>query len=221
MGSNFQYAKLFTIVVQSFLQQDFDMESTDGGNFADMAKRYNELEAASSDAWFQKNYRLCADLARSAVNAAPSKWSDRRWTHLMCYTMMLAESNKPFSLVPNKDDVKFLSRVSRDETEPCLFRSQALFTLSTVKNKEQEFEMAAIYLRDALEMVESTTSSERRRQVTAIVNTAGTGTTTIETTTVEKELEKITSGCNRVLDVLENNAYSQSSFEAFSQRRRM
>lgn len=88
-------------------------------------QEYVSLSNSAVEAFHRREFRLSADKYLAATRAAPSVWSENRYQNLTGYTSILSEK----FFVPRDSDFEELKRFKRDRSEPCLFRTEAAFTL--------------------------------------------------------------------------------------------
>ena len=87
--------------------------------------------------------RVFANKAKEAAQASDNKWAPFRWVFLNQYTSMLCDYEQ-FILWPTPEDWKTITKnMSKDESEPILFRTEALLVVRCLNDNEGEHEEGA------------------------------------------------------------------------------
>ena len=131
-------------------------------------ERYKDLIEAAKKAQHEGDTRLVADKFLEVTLAAPSKWDEQRSQYFLAYVTMLSDPQS--RLVTTPEERKSLKRISKDESEPILFRSEALYARGVHSMIGDDFEDAAMYFRRALKLIPTASASERGRRVRLELN---------------------------------------------------
>lgn len=124
---------------------------------------FNELRQAAIDAQESGNYRLMADKAKEAVQSAnEKKWFPGRYEFFHIYTTSFGQEHYN-NMMPNDSDWDFLDKLSKDESEPILFRAEAALAFASIKEKIGDLEEAAEKYRETLDMNDKASDEEKGR----------------------------------------------------------
>lgn len=127
-------------------------------------REFAELVRSAKAAEERGEYRIAADKYLKATKTSPSKWTDGRWQAFLDYSRLLQDHTSA-----TEKDMKALKRLTRDEKEPVLFRSQALFLRGNYEMERDDLESAAIYFGRALHLIPTAKAAEKKRTVKIVV----------------------------------------------------
>lgn len=172
--------------------------STNRQQEAAMMRRYKELIQTAEDAHDRGDRRLAADKYLEAFHIAPSKWTEDRYICFVMYTVLVQDLSE-LGVDATPPDKKAIKRIAKDETEPTLFRTQALKSLGTIAFYIDDYEKAANYFRREIDVISAASHSERNRRVKM---------SDVRTMSVGDVLDEKLMSVNSYLNKLENPLHS-------------